>query len=338
MAYTDGLQNDGAFTNNGSAYISSTLNVDGMTYTDGLQNDGAFTNNGSAYISNNLDVNGRTYTDGLTNDGDLDQNGNVVVDTGYMNLDVSSSGGANGHGYGQIVNDYSNDTRVYVDDTTAELRNYYGSQSVVEAAEGYARMSYGSNMVTANSSGVYMQDDNGADVYVENGGAYMNSYDGDSEAWTETNSAGIMLRNDSTNQWHGLEIDNSGTTLSGGTTSTYMTLDDNGVTLGDDVDAPVQIHGVAKGTHDTDAVNYGQLKDLERDTWSGIAAVAAMSSIPQPLDGHKFAVGMGAGNYKGETAVAFGASAVFGTNWVVKANIGFNNGEVLTGGAVGYSW
>ena len=102
---------------------------------------------------------------------------------------------------------------------------------------------------------------------------------------------------------------------------------------------PVKVTGVADGTSRYDAVNYGQLQDVEKLASRGIAAVTAMANIPQVDHGKTFSVGAGVGSYNGYQALAIGASGRVMDDWILKASVGSSeNGHVAFGGGVSYSW
>lgn len=72
---------------------------------------------------------------------------------------------------------------------------------------------------------------------------------------------------------HGVVVSDTATVISGGTTSTTLTLDDTGATFADTVTGgPALVHGVADGVVATDAVNKGQL-DAEATARSTADAV-----------------------------------------------------------------
>ncbi|MDO4922266.1 MAG: ESPR-type extended signal peptide-containing protein [Phascolarctobacterium sp.] len=98
------------------------------------------------------------------------------------------------------------------------------------------------------------------------------------------------------------------------------------ISVGKDVNIDMgdnQIHNVAAGTADTDAVNYGQLKQVEQnitnnsvqinklgDRIDKVGAGAAALAALHPLDfdpDDKFYLSAGYGNYRGENAAAIGA-------------------------------
>jgi hypothetical protein len=137
---------------------------------------------------------------------------------------------------------------------------------------------------------------------------------------------------------HGLIVTESQATISGGTRSSSMTLNDNGATFSNSSNgAPIQVHGVADGTQDFDAVNYRQLNGVA----AGVAGVSAMANIP-PVDQNKtFAFGAGLGSFQGQTALSLAGSYRMAANAVVKASVSTTNGDAnrtVYGVGVGYSW
>ena len=135
----------------------------------------------------------------------------------------------------------------------------------------------------------------------------------------------------------------TGTSIVGGANNGGMYLDSNGVTVGR-VDGQgnrvsnSQIHGVAAGTADTDAVNVSQLNQGLNGLKGGIASTVAMANIPQVDPGKRFALGMGLGNYSGASALSVGGSIRINENAVIKGSVGhsFNtSGSADTSTAVG---
>ena len=149
-------------------------------------------------------------------------------------------------------------------------------------------------------------------------------------------TAAMTVINASTGQSHGLVVQESKTTISGGTNSTSLTLDDNGAKFANTANGdPVKVTGVADGTADFDAVNWRQLKKA----YAGIASVAALAAIPNPANGNKFSIGMGYGNFKGLNAIAVGAKAAITKNISATLGVGYNSSSKETVNAgVGYSW
>jgi hypothetical protein len=137
---------------------------------------------------------------------------------------------------------------------------------------------------------------------------------------------------------HGFVVDENSATMSGGTHSTSLTLNDNGATFSNPANgASVQVHGVADGTSDFDVVNYRQLMQIA----AGVASTSAMANIPQVDQNKTFSVGVGLGNFQGQTAVALGASYRAAPNTVYKASISTTSGSSRTtvfGTGAAFSW
>ncbi|MEI6874249.1 MAG: YadA-like family protein, partial [Spirochaetota bacterium] len=118
-------------------------------------------------------------------------------------------------------------------------------------------------------------------------------------------SATLLVNTDS-GVAHGVAINQTQTVLSGGTHSTSVTLDDDGAKFRNDTTgSAVRVSGVADGANDFDAVNFRQM----RTAYSGVASVAALAAIPNPAPGKTFSMGIGYGNFQGESAVAAGIKA-----------------------------
>lgn len=142
---------------------------------------------------------------------------------------------------------------------------------------------------------------------------------------------------------HGFIVNETQATMSGGINSSSLTLNDNGATFSNSsTGQPVQVHGVADGTHDFDAVNVRQLKKVNSQLSSGIAGIAAMANIPHVDPGKRFALGAGVGHYQSATALAIGSSYRVTPNTVIRASVsGVDNGSSRTttyGLGVGVSW
>jgi len=143
---------------------------------------------------------------------------------------------------------------------------------------------------------------------------------GENAVMVDQVSARVVSRNSSGSET-GLFVEPESTTLTGGsdTGSTRMRVDSDGVTF-ERVDggskgrshdgpsgAPVPVHGVAAGKADTDAVNKGQLDDLEEEAFRGIAISNAME-VFMPDPDKNFRLNMGVGYYKNKTALGLTGS------------------------------
>jgi autotransporter adhesin len=139
------------------------------------------------------------------------------------------------------------------------------------------------------------------------------------------------------------------TELTGGTQQpAKLTMNDNGATFSTSTGAPAKVTGVADGTTRFDAVNFGQLQALSSDVnnlaesaYSGISQASAMASIPAPMAGHHYSVGMGSGFYAGQQAIAFGGKADVGEHIRLSAAMGTGLGstsQMAANAGAGFSW
>jgi hypothetical protein len=155
-----------------------------------------------------------------------------------------------------------------------------------------------------------------------------------------------LLVNTDTGQSHGIEITQTSTIISGGTSTTTLTLDDDGATFADDVTGnPVKVTGIANGTSTYDAVNFGQLwsesKRLDNridKAYSGIASTAALTAIPTPVPGKNVSFGLGFGNFESHSAIAFGTKALVGKNKDISVMAGMGYSDNTTTLSAGLGW
>lgn len=128
---------------------------------------------------------------------------------------------------------------------------------------------------------------------------------------TSGTTAAMVVTNSSGNT-HGVVVQETKTTLSGGTNSSSLTLDERGATFSNSATGhPIQVHGVADGTAPFDAVNVRQL-------YSGLASVLAAAPDLR-LEPGKSGFGIGLGSYGGYQAIGVGFGHMS------------DNGLVLTG-------
>jgi autotransporter adhesin len=121
-----------------------------------------------------------------------------------------------------------------------------------------------------------------------------------------------------------------------------------------------QVTNVAAGTQGTDAVNLDQLNagiaqannytdsridalqgsinSVARNAYSGIAAAAALTMIPEVDKDKTLAVGIGTAGYRGYQAVAIGASARITENIKMKAGVGMSPGGDTVGVGASMQW
>ncbi|MEY4757466.1 MAG: hypothetical protein RJA34_2364, partial [Pseudomonadota bacterium] len=152
---------------------------------------------------------------------------------------------------------------------------------------------------------------------------------------TATEATAALTVTNTLGNTHGIVVQESKTTLSGGNNSSSMTLDDNGAKFSDaQTGAPVTVTGVADGKADFDAVNVRQFA-------GAIAATTALANIPAPEAGKTTSLGMGLGNFMGKTALGVGFNHRTSANVLIKASLasGLNAGsKPVVGVGAGWSW
>jgi hypothetical protein len=173
-------------------------------------------------------------------------------------------------------------------------------------------LSDGTNSISMDGTDATVDLHNGSNTLLFDAtGASMTASDGTttgSVAVTET-QASVTVDNDTAT--HGLWVGTTDTVLSGGTTSTTLTLDNAGAHLDNELDmGNNRIINLSDGINPMDAVNRRQLDKVQDDLQSGIAAAAAIAAIPAPTPGHRFSVGIGGGFYEGNSAVSMPISAI----------------------------
>jgi len=231
-----------------------------------------------------------------------------------VNGDDKSKAGVAGAEYvNRLQGDTLIDGNTYINGTLVYSSNTSASTTVTDMASG---ASGAMTVVNANKAGT---------VVDANGKITTGTTTESSAALTVTNAQGNT---------HGIVVAESKTTISGGTNSSSLTLNDNGANFSNSATgSPIQVHGVADGTNDYDAVNFRQLKDA----YSGVASVAALAAIPSPAVGKKFTVGMGYGYFKEQSAVAIGLKAAVSENIIMTGGLGYSRTATVSAG-VGYSW
>ena len=202
------------------------------------------------------------------------------------------------------------------------------------------------NSVAVNGAGASLTSTAGATVGASGTTAFMTSADGNTVISANNGSATVNVTNTTTGTTQGLTVGTSSTVLSGGTSGTFMTLNDSGATFSNSAGNPAQIHGVANGTSTYDAVNLGQmnsgLNSVRNRLSGGIASTAAMASIPLVENGKQFSLGIGAAGYGNSAGLAIGAGMRFTDNLVARASIAASpsngGGGVVAGAGISYSW
>nr|WP_155639515.1 YadA-like family protein [Burkholderia multivorans] len=126
--------------------------------------------------------------------------------------------------------------------------------------------------------------------------------------------------------------------------------EDNTVSFGNGTEeGNRRIVNIADGVNANDAASKGQLdravgglqgqiNDVSRNAYSGIAAATALTMIPGVDPGKTLSFGIGGATYKGYQAVAFGGEARITQNLKMKAGVGLSSGGNTVGVGASYQW
>jgi hypothetical protein len=186
----------------------------------------------------------------------------------------------------------------------------------------------GATVATSAGTAIVLKGATGTQTVVDANGKLTNLV----VAGAQESTAALTLTNGFGNT-HGLIVTETQSTLSGGTTSSSLTMNDYGATFSNSsTGSPIQVHGVDDGTASFDAVNVRQFA-------GGMASVSAMANIPQVDLDKTVAIGAGVGNFMNETALAVGASVRIARNGVLKGSVASSmNGGRSTAVGLGAAW
>lgn len=195
-------------------------------------------------------------------------------------------------------------------------------------------------VVGAGGTTTTMQDDR--DFIASTGAGAGSATMGIKRSGGAGNTTAEVLVTNSAGNTHGLVVGENKTTLSGGTNSTTITLDDNGATFAGAGGAPARVAGVADGVNDFDAVNMRQLNNLDKklnkkiDETGAISAAFAQLGHSQTPGKSSFGIAAGGQGGKGGIALGFSHRPVTMKPVVVKASLGAA-GKTVAGG-IGATW
>ena len=209
------------------------------------------------------------------------------------------------------------------------LLEYVSSNAATTTVTSSGTSILGSSLTTSGGSAIVMKGTDALHASVDaNGKITM-------ETGVSAQSSTAMTLTNGIGNVHGLIVNETQATLSGGVNSSSMTLNDNGATFSDSATGrPVQVHGVDDGTADFDAVNVRQFA-------ASIAAVSAATSIPMPDASKNTLVGVGVGHHMGKTAVAVGINHRMTAMSMIKATIASGisrGGRPVIGVGMGWGW
>jgi hypothetical protein len=330
------------FNVNDSGISLTSQSNSGIEYTDhALKNsltvgdDRAYTNKDGITTTEGYGtiVTGRMYVDGdLTVNGYLTSaNPNTASGIMVNNSGVSVDGRNNAVGIFADDNKTTSDGRAELN-----LQKDTASLTVVNPAN---RESHG---LTVNTEETALSDGTGSTTLMLNDtGATLRANrnpllpDGGGSLKLQENAVSLTVVNPTTQNTHGIMVDSEKTIISGGTNSTSLTLNDNGATFrNDDTGGAARVTGIANGTHDHDAANYGQLQKA----YSGVASAAALAAIPDPTPGKRYFLGLGYGTYLGEDAIAVGLKGDIGENLRFTTGLGYCRDQKTMSAGFGFGF
>ncbi len=369
QATQDGI----AITGNGSA--TGNLNVAGHTVTNGLDNSGdarltsldgsanVAVTDGDAAISVQNAVGGANGVVANARDTTLsggDDAGNTLLQATQDGIAITGNGSATGNlnvaGH-TVTNglDNSGDASLASTDGTA----------VVSIANGTANILVNNGIGGQNGVSVTAQGTTITGV----GPTAIGSADGTSGVIVDDGAASLGVENASGGT-NGIAATATSTVISGGTGTTHVTVDDSGVTIsgtgpskgnltvqgtttlqgGLNLNGGMQVapnrtvdfggnrlQGVGEGVAPTDAVNLGQLDDVQQEARRGVAIAAALDTSLPDSD-KRFRVNLGGGYYNGESAVALTGAGRVNRDIAVYFGIGSDTDFKETAGKIGVSY
>lgn len=131
-----------------------------------------------------------------------------------------------------------------------------------------------------------------------------------------------------------LNLDPNNATLGAGGSS--FNLNANGASFSNASGGPITVTGVSDGVNPFDAVNVRQLQAVS----TGVASIAAMSNIPGLDATKKFSIGIGYGNFQGNSAMAVGVNGRLAPSVSAKASVGLplSYGNASAGVGLSYAF
>ena len=317
----DASSHDISFELNKNLVIDSVRTGDSLLDTNGLTITG-----GPTFTKTKVDVAGNKITS--VADGTVAADSKDAVNGGQLH-DVVTSIEEGSIVINQKIETNTTNIQNNADKLTAGLNFGADSGDVINKpiGEGSVLSFTGGNNITTTAAGSSIKIDLNGNINV------------DSVTTGSVTTSSVVAGNTTVN--------NDGVTLTGGSNQDVV-LSNNGLNNGGN-----KITNVANGESQFDAVNFGQLSDLnkrinnnindlgykigkvEDDANAGISAAMAMSSLPQAYIPGKSMVGGGIATYNGESAVAIGVSTLSSDGrWVIKVNATADT-QGNAGGAMG---
>ncbi|WP_445707369.1 YadA-like family protein [Burkholderia orbicola] len=242
--------------------------------------------------------------------------------------------GSGGPGNGGSGNDYFAGTDVGTGSTTPANA---GAGTGNTAAGSGATIGTGANNATVIGSNAGASQSNGVAI----GSSAKSAAEGATAIGSGSNASGSQ----SVAIGSGANASGSNSVALGAGSTAYG---DDTVSVGS-IDRTRTISNVSDGVNATDVATKGQLdramggmqgqvNDLSRNAYSGIAAATALTMIPGVDPGKTISFGIGGATYKGYQAVAFGGEARITQNLKMKAGVGMSSGGNTVGVGASYQW
>nr|WP_254617193.1 YadA-like family protein [Burkholderia metallica] len=242
--------------------------------------------------------------------------------------------GSGGPGDGGSGNEYFAGTDVGTGSTTPANA---GSGTGNTAAGSGASIGTGANNATVIGSNAGASQSNGVAI----GSGAKSAAEGSTAIGSSSNASGSQ----SVAIGSGANASGSNSVALGAGSTAYS---DDTVSVGS-IDRTRTISNVSDGVNATDVATKGQLdramggmqgqvNDLSRNAYSGIAAATALTMIPGVDPGKTISFGIGGATYKGYQAVAFGGEARITQNLKMKAGVGMSSGGNTVGMGASYQW
>lgn len=278
---------------------------------------------------------------------------NTEYYAGYDPLNPNENVGI--HTHARIEQTAQNGTRISDWGGSIRIGSFDSSNAGIQVRSSGDMLLESSGELTAQNVWQAGLKTNNNQVVLKSGSTYnvnTNNYEeGSSQVTLNDSQASLTKRSSVTGNIHGVTVTDTETTITGGTTSTQMTLNDETVDFKHVASGtPVRLTGIADGVNRYDAVNRGQLdalraefsgmeQRLQRDAAQGIAGLAAINNAPLPSAAGKITMALGAGSYKGYNATGISFAYRAGTNLkgaVFNGGAGFNSGDPVI--KVGVAW
>ncbi|MBY4683956.1 YadA-like family protein [Burkholderia contaminans] len=302
---------------------------------DGTPNYGSVTlgGTGAAPVRLTNVANGTTQYDAV-NFGQLSELSDRIggVDDRVGRLEQNPGGGGGGGG-GSGGSDYFAGTDVGTGTTPANAGNGVGNT----AAGSGAVVGTGVNNGTVVGSNANVSASNGTAI----GSGSKSSAEGATAIGNNANASGSK----SAAIGDGASASGSNSVALG---AGSMATSDNTVSVGSATQQRT-ISNLADGVNASDAATKGQMdraiggvqgqvNELSRNAYSGIAAATALTMIPGVDPGKTLSFGIGGATFQGYQAVAFGGEARITQNLKMKAGVGLSSGGNTVGVGASYQW